>query len=317
MTSNNILDRIERSAGLPGLCNKLANALKPTDLQSLLLAVYQQRSAKRSPADVLQDYENNRFVAPTVAEPMQMQQVEMQLQKQMPDSFQQLELSPVCPLGTCAAIAAVSQHWSVATARNTEVVSDATNVLTLECAIQRRRSLAMDPKSTQRFHYCASHRLLRPQFNEDPRMLPHFRLWHMVSAGRDVGNLAFECEMLFTHAASYLRALVALLPSTVRLQWLLTDFHPHERAAHLERQLLSRLRADFTSVDVAATDARDTGRGYYRDLCFHLNAYLPGQAEPIQLGDGGSVDWTQRLIGSAKERLVISALSSERVASML
>ena len=43
--------------------------------------------------------------------------------------FEPVELSPVCPLGTSSVVAGISQHLAVTTVRNTEVVSDATNVL--------------------------------------------------------------------------------------------------------------------------------------------------------------------------------------------
>ena len=36
-------------------------------------------------------------------------------------------------------------------------------------------------------------------------------------------------------------------------------------------------------------------------------------AEPSQLADGGCVDWTQKLLSDAKERLVISGVGSDRV----
>jgi hypothetical protein len=33
----------------------------------------------------------------------------------------------------------------------------------------------------------------------------------------------------------------------------------------------------------------------------------------LELADGGAVDWTQKLLSDAKERLVISGIGSERV----
>jgi hypothetical protein len=34
----------------------------------------------------------------------------------------------------------------------------------------------------------------------------------------------------------------------------------------------------------------------------------------MEIGDGGDVAWTQTLLGNAKERLVISAVSQDRLA---
>jgi len=58
-------DRIEREADLPGLASILAESLSPTDLQSLLIEVYRLRAGRRTPAQILSDYEENRFVRPS------------------------------------------------------------------------------------------------------------------------------------------------------------------------------------------------------------------------------------------------------------
>ena len=52
-----IIERIEREAGAVGLVSILAHKLSPTDLQSLLLAVYQERSQQRAAVEVLSDIE--------------------------------------------------------------------------------------------------------------------------------------------------------------------------------------------------------------------------------------------------------------------
>jgi hypothetical protein len=59
-------------------------------------------------------------------------------------------------------------------------------------------------------------------------------------------------------------------------------------------------------------DERQAGRGYYRDLCCKIHVQIPS-GEKIELADGGSVDWTGKLLNNAKERLIISGIGSERV----
>ncbi|MGI9327321.1 MAG: hypothetical protein ACR2PZ_19035 [Pseudomonadales bacterium] len=316
MATEDIIRRIEHALGTPGIAQKLAQQISPTDLQSLMLAVYKARSSQRTPSDLLADYERNRFVAPSAVDAEKIQQVESSIRAHLPSTARLLDLSPVCPLGTSSIIAGVSQDWSVATARNTEVVSDATNVLALECALQRRLALKGDAKSQEAFHYYTSHRLLRPQFYDDPDLLAHFRLFHSCSAGRDSGNLQFETESILTHASAYLATLEQITPTDARIEFLLTDFHDQDRNEHLQNNLLAHLAATHAGVQFSINELREAGRGYYRDLCFHINVHLPDK-EPIQLADGGSVDWTQQLLGSAKERLVSSAISSERMSAML
>ncbi len=308
-------DRIEREAELPGLVSLLAERLTATDLQSLLLEVYRLRAKQRAPTEVLADYERNRFVRPSSASARRLLEWEVIACSQLPPSFELVALSPVAPLGTCSAVAAISQDWAVSTARNTEVVSDSTNVLALECALRRRALLRQDPRSSEPVHLASSHRLLRAQRYEDPGLLPHFSLFALCSAGKDRGNLGFELSALALHASFYLRALRAFLGQAVGLRLSATDFaSSSSRSTLVESHFLTLVRAEFPDVPSTIDEERQSGRGYYRDLCFHIDALAPS-GQPIQLVDGGSVDWTQRLLSNAKERLVTSGIGSERVCS--
>jgi hypothetical protein len=312
---NKIVERIEREAGLPGLAQILAERLTPTDLQSLLLEIYRLRSGRQKPGAVLSHYAADRFVRPAPVSPRRLLAWEQVAFSQLPAEVQPLALSPVCPLGTNSVVAIVDQNWAVATARNTEVVSDSTNVLALECALRRRALLRADPRSVDPVHLAASHRLLRAQAYKDPRLGAHFSTFTLCSAGRDQGHSRFEVSALDLHVRFYLRALRAFLGSTVPLHLSMTDFRPDPRNALLETQLLAPIRSEFETVDCAIDDRRTSGRGYYLDLCFHIHATDPsGQRQ--DLVDGGAVDWTGRLLSSAKERLIISGIGSERLCSV-
>ena len=50
----------------------------------------------------------------------------------------------------------------------------------------------------------------------------------------------------------------------------------------------------------------------YLDVCFHIHATTPS-GQRLELVDGGAVNWTQKLLSNAKERLVISGIGSERL----
>jgi hypothetical protein len=303
-----ITDRIEREIGVPGLAAALAERLAPTDLQSLLLEVYRRRAGRRGPAAVLADYESNRFVRPSALAPGRLLEWERVALAQLPPEFEAVELSPVCPLGTNSVMASVSQDWAVATSRNVEVVSDATNVLALEAAVRRRALLRAEPRSRQAVHLACSHRLLRPQQYRDPKLVPHFRLFALCSAGRDLGGSAFELQALALHIRFYLRALRAFAGPALPLHVFVTAF-ASARAASAEA-LLASLPDDTENVTYALAPERTAGQGYYPGLCFHV------YAAETQLADGGVVDWTQRLMNNAKERLAISGIGSERVCSL-
>ena len=133
---------------------------------------------------------------------------------------------------------------------------------------------------------------------------PHFGLFGLVTAGRDTGSLEFERSALAGQLEIAVRgvaeagagdAQIALTPLSDR----------GERIA-------AAVSADLAGV---VTDRdRQAGWGYYRDLCFTVNAYADG--EPREIGDGGFTDWTARLTANQKERLLITGLSTDRLAAM-
>lgn len=307
-----IIERIERAAGAPGLASLLAERLSPTDLQSILIEVYRIRSSLKSPSAVLTDFEANRFVRPSAVSPVSLLRWEQTAFSHLPQDFVTLALSPVCPLGTNSVVAPVDQNWSVATARNTEVVSDSTNVLALECSLRRRELLRLNPKSAVPVHLAASHRLLRAQNYENPDLIAHFSLFALCSAGRDQGSMQFELTTLGLHIRFYLDALRAFIGPNVPLQISVTDLQSSNRKELIEAQLFSAIQSDFEGVDCGFDDQRTSGRGYYSDLCFHIHVTNTA-GRRMELVDGGCVNWTQKLLSNAKERLVISGIGSERL----
>ena len=156
MVDSKIIERIEREAGVPGLLSLLAEKISPSDLQSLLLEVYRQRAQRQTPAAVLADYENNRFARPSSTYPVDLLDWENCAFRMLGSDFQPITLSPVAPLGTSSAIALVDQNRVLSTIRNTEVVSDSTNVMALEAAVRRRQLLKKNPKSKEQIHLATS-----------------------------------------------------------------------------------------------------------------------------------------------------------------
>jgi hypothetical protein len=306
-----IIERIERQAGVPGLASILADQLSPTDLQSILLEVYRIRSSRMQPSAVLSDYESNRFVRPSAVSPACLVRWAQIAFSHLPQGFQPVALAPVCPLGTNSVVAPVDQNWAVATARNTEVVSDSTNVLALECAVRRRELLRADGKSSEPVHLAASHRLLRAQHYDNPALVAHFSAFALCSAGRDQGNLQFESSALRLHILFYLRSLRAFLGPGVPLYVSVADFNPSPRVELVEA-LFTAVQAEFEDVECVLDERRTSGRGYYVDLCFHIHA-AAASGRRLELVDGGCVNWTQALLSNAKERLVISGIGSERL----
>ena len=316
MAIDEILGRIERETGVANLAALLAERLEPADLHSLLLEVYRRRADRRSPAAVLSDFESNPFVRPATTDPGDLRRWDQVAFASLPEEFEPIELSPVCPLGTNSVIATVSQNKSLATIRNVEVVSDATNVLAQECALRRRTLLRQEPKSPTPVHLASSHRLLRTQAYEDPNLQQHFRLFMLCSAGRDVGGGRFQIEALSEHIRFFLRAARSFAGPGLSLRVSVTDLASDSSQRGFGSQVIAPLEDQFPDVDYRIDPSRQTGRGYYSEVCFHVHAILPSGGS-LELADGGAVDWTQKLLSNAKERLVISGISGERLCNLL
>jgi hypothetical protein len=309
---NALLERIVAASGVPDLVDILAARLSPTDLQSLLLEVYDRRSSARSPADLLADYEKGRFFGAASLRPAAAAEWDAILAASTPPDCQFLTLSPMAPLGTCAVVAPVGQSWSVPTMRTGEVVSDATNVLALEAALLRRAAAKHDPKTQDIVHLATTHRVVRPQAYAKPGLLAHFALSAMVSAGRDRGSFGFEAAALHAQIGGWLSAYRRYFGPKLRLGISYTLPHPGNPDARLEAL---RALAQAHNAELIEDAERPAAAGYYAGFCFHLLGGWPdGQLR--QLADGGVVDWTAKLLGNAKERLLISGCGVEGLVAL-
>jgi hypothetical protein len=308
-----IIQRIQREAGVSDLIDVLAERLDPTDLQSLLLEVYRRRAAGVTPGRLLDRYERDRFVRPSELAPAVLADFDHLAWSLLPDSYQAIELSPVCPLGTNAAIATVDQNKVVTTIRNSEVVADSTNVLALECAVRRRRLLRADPRSREWVCLAASHRLVRGQAYRSPEAHAHFRLLGLCVAGRDEGSFQFETTSLVEQITFYLRLLQEAARHDYRIDCVrvaVTDLEEGRREEALNEHVLSPLKANRPDVTFALDPERESGRGYYVGDCFKVYA-TTGAGTEFEIADGGFTTWTQQLLSNKKERLLISGLGTE------
>ena len=314
-----ISDRISRAAGVRNLVDVLAERLAPTDLQSLLLDVFRRRAVKLQPADILRRYEQGRFVRPSPIDPRRLLAFDDVAFGVAAPTFEPVELAPVAPLGVVSALADLDQNLAVATVRNTEVVSDSTNVLALECAA-RRRALGSGRRGAPSLNLCASHRLLRGQAYEDPALSAHFRLFALATAGRDSGSWQFEIESLGAHVSFYLRLFArlhdgGLTSAPVQTRVALTRLENGPPEDLVETAVLAPMRKEFPQAAFGFDRTRVDGRSYYDGLCFAVHVDVGDRA--TALVDGGLTDWTQRLLADRKERLMISGVGSELVCSLL
>jgi hypothetical protein len=312
-----IIERILRTARAPGLLEILTERLSQSDVQSLLLEVYRQRAQTLTPRHLLQQYEQNRFVQPAAVDPRQLLEFDRLAYSVLPSSFEILELSPVCPLGTSSVVAPVHQDNAVTTIRNTEVCSDSTNVLALECARHRRASYRGNSRPDADTRLCASHRLLRPHLPDNPASFPHFRVFSLCTAGRDRGSYGFEVAALREHLDFYLRLLQSAGQAGFRLEAVQTNLAVFDQSRYpiLEAEVLEWLSHRYSDVEFMLDREQGSGQGYYSGVRFKIYARDQAGTEYF-LVDGGFTDWTQQLLSNRKERLLISGMGSERFVSL-
>ena len=286
----------------------LDHGLSPADLQTLLLDVSRRRASRVTAARLLQRWRQDRYVRPTAADPRVLWPLEARLWAMLPPEFAGLELSPVAPLGACAALGPVSQDRVISTVRGSEVVSDQTNVLALEAAVRRKQ------ERRSAVHLASCHRVLRGQPFDAPGHFQHFRLFALVSSARDQGSGTTEAELLTAHLKFWSDALSELLPHRrTSVQWTVFGFPPlRERIKDTVRPALEPLPG---MVTLEEDPARERARGYYERGAIRID--VAGDGGWQEVGDGGFTSWTAQLLGDAKERTFISCASTERLAALV
>ncbi len=299
------MDTVQRLAGLSG-----------SDFTSVMLEVARLRAARETPASVRRRYSRDRFTTPDPTPWHSLRRAEEALLACLPADVELLTLAPVVPLGTHSALATVSQDKVLTTIRACEVAADPTNALALEASVRRVR----DRTATVRLG--ALQRVVRAQLF-GPGAQAHFGLFGLVTAGRDEGDYRFERRALAEHLRFAVTSLAA-----ARLRYVQLALTPLSEAGE---QIAAAVTGDLSAAQDSGTAAvivldhtRSAGRGYYRDLCFKVNAQTGSNkagsnksgSKLEEIGDGGFTDWTQQLAASSKERLLISGIGVDRLAAV-
>jgi hypothetical protein len=285
-------------AGLPpGTHEALTNGLPASRLWSVLLEVAEARAARRRPMELLEQWDRDRFVQPALVGQRSALEVDRELLAAA-TAFESMELSPVAPLGVCSTMGHASQNKVLSALRGTEVVSDPTNVLALECARRLRR----DAGTTVRL--ATSHRCVRAQ--EIPRrrgLTANFRIFCLASAGVERQNHAFVVEAVVEHMLCMLNALERLEQHGFTF--------PGRRITVLATEHYSAV-----GDRIAAMLGHPAARGvlehpyYNRGVRFQIAARSDDGTE-IPLVDGGAFDWVARLTSNRRAAYVATGLGSQ------
>lgn len=283
----------------------LEDGFTGSELNSYLLHLFQQRTVKISPAQLLRQFEENRFVKVSEVNPLAYKKMEIEwLSYAEQQGYALQTLSPLAPLGTCSVIGEVNQNNVVSASRGTEAVSDATNVLALQIA-KEQKSIA---DKSEIIKYATTHRQVRGQAFNNPAFSAHFGVFCMVSGGYDTGSFSFELEQLTDHLQFHF----TMLAEKFGQESLSVKFFLKNQQHPFHDFLNDRLNAfDFTPEIIH----ENSGGDYYQLIQFKI--YLRQQKMEIDLADGGLVDWTQKLLSNKKHRLFISGCGLELVHKFL
>lgn len=283
---------------------QLAAGLAGSELQSLLLEVMRRRARARTPAEVLAQYGRDRFTAPAAIDLRTQLAIDGHLLAAA-EGFEAIELSPVAPLGACSTVAPTDQHRVLSALRGTEVVSDPTNVLALECATRMRAGTG-----DAAVHLATTQRVVRAQpVPKQPGFAQHFRLFVLASGGIETKDHAFTAEALARH----IRALTAALDQLEADGYAFGERRVDVLATPERAAVGDRLAATLAAAGLPAA-RKPLEHAYYNGgLRFMYWVTAPDGAQ-VPLADGGAFDWLAKLLSNRRAVYVASGLGAQLVA---
>jgi hypothetical protein len=284
----------------------LASGLPASEVWSLLMGVLEERARARTPASLREQWQQDRFVQPCAVDQRVLLELDGHLFAVAAD-FEAVELSPVAPLGVCASVALASQNKVVSTARGTEVVSDPTNVLALECARRLVGTAPMDRRAQVRL--ATSHRCTRAQaVPKRSGFAAHFRMFCLASAGHERENRAFLASALAEHINTHLAALGRLARNGYAISACGVRLLALDRNAELAKRVAAEIRG-------ASVEHEVLNHPYYDGIRFMIDVLAPDGSR-LPLIDGGAFDWLRKLTSNNKLVYVASGMGSQIVAAL-
>jgi len=297
-----IIEKIEQKTGIKDIVELLGTRLSGSELNSLLLDVFNQNLEGQSPALLLKQYERNRFVHPADADMIDLLRLELQVLESFQKlNFQPIELSPAAQLGSCSVMGPADQKKIVSATRNTEIMADATNSMALHIASLKKSG------NNGPFNFCTVHRHTRGQQFKEKGYNAHFKIGCMVSSGKDTGSYQFECDNLLKHFIA-LDGILTTVFGAKNCRFKLLSREGYDNPGHLLEAAAGFLKKDKRLRQIIC-DASPSKNNYYKGIQFKMIVEIKGR--DIEIADGGFVDWTQQLLQNKKERLLIAGFGFE------
>ncbi|WP_128547386.1 hypothetical protein [Larkinella soli] len=307
--SPEVIEKILKKTGQPDLIGLLTESLSASELNSLLLEVFNRSVSRYSAPELLRNYQLNRFVKPVDLDFMRFRELETAVLNVFAAfRFQPQELSPVSALGSCSVVAPADQKKILSALRGTEVLADATNALALHIADLKQTGRWKPGDPSEQLRLSAVHRHVRTPMVVHAGHTPHFKIGCLVSAGRDTGDFRFEMQSV----AEHLSVLTAVFRDTLKAENLRFKFMTrggYDDPVRLLERVRDHICSQRSDVPITLDTEPATSNTYYKGLQY--KALITVRGQEIEIGDGGFVDWTQQFLQNRKERLMTSGIGVE------
>ena len=277
----------------------LSNKLSGSELNSLLLEVFERRVMQETPSSLLGKYTKNKLVKPAQLDFLKCKEEELECCKIVANSsFELIELSPVAQLGTSSIMATVNQKKVLTALRNTEVQSDPTNSIALHYASLKKNN----ELSEKTYNFSNVSRVIRTQVFSNPNFTPHFPILSLISCGMDTGSFEFEKTEIYKHFA----ITQDVCKSVFGFNNLFFEIIPckeYDSNSPLISNSLSHIKNSGFDVRIAESDSQNN---YYYGM--RIKTKIIADGVEYEIGDGGLLDWTQKLLANKKERMLTMGL---------
>ena len=277
----------------------LSNKLSGSELNSLLLEVFERRVMQETPSSLLGKYTKNKLVKPAQLDFLKFKEEELECCKIVANSsFELIELSPVAQLGTSSIMATVNQKKVLTALRNTEVQSDPTNSIALHYASLKKNN----ELSEKTYNFSNVSRVIRTQVFSNPNFTPHFPILSLISCGMDTGSFEFERTEIYKHFA----ITQDVCKSVFGFNNLFFEIIPckeYDSNSPLISNSLSHIKNSGFDVRIAESDSQNN---YYYGM--RIKTKIIADGVEYEIGDGGLLDWTQKLLANKKERMLTMGL---------
>ncbi len=195
-------------------------------------------------------------------------------------------------------MATVNQKKVLTALRNTEVQSDPTNSIALHYASLKKNN----ELSEKTYNFSNVSRVIRTQVFSNPNFTPHFPILCLISCGMDTGSFEFEKTEIHKHFA----ITQDVCKSVFGFNNLFFEIIPckeYDSNSPLISNSLSHIKNSGFDVRIAESDSQNN---YYYGM--RIKAKIIADGVEYEIGDGGLLDWTQKLLANKKERMLTMGL---------